>query len=88
MNSVGVRIRSALKNADEICSHRSRAFQGGAEARRGQVTVRYPDGSERQIWNTSNYYWLTRDGYRVGTEGPAPPTDVDITQALPIVPPH
>ena len=62
-----------------------RAALNDAEARRGTVTVRDPDGSEHTVWNTSNYYWMTRDGTRVGTDGPSPPTNIDITQALDVV---
>ena len=62
-----------------------RAALNDAEARRGTVTVRDPDGSEHTVWNTSNYYWMTRDGTQVGTDGPSPPTNIDITQALDVV---
>jgi len=62
-----------------------RIYQNDAEARRGTVTVRDPDGSEHTIWNTNDYYWMTRDGTRIGTNSPTPPTEIDITQALEIV---
>jgi hypothetical protein len=66
----------------------ARNFQGFAEANRGEVTLRYPDGSERTVWNTSNYYWLAGDGTRIGTNGPAPPAEIDLTQPLEVVPAH
>lgn len=66
----------------------ARNFAGFAEGSRGEVMIEYPDGSRQKIWNTSTYYWLTREGNRVGTDSPAPPADIDIGQALHLVPAH
>jgi len=81
-NQISQMIHDSFQN--QVQAH-DRAAQNDAEARRGTITVRDPDGSEHTVWNTSNYYWMTRDGTRVGTDGPSPPPDIDISQALDIV---